>query len=85
MDASGQIAPEQGSGGGQAPTGPGKGPAPAGQVDVVEIDPAQVEAVAREWSELSGQMDQVSVLAAQLQATMDDFGLVNQPAGPTAR
>lgn len=50
--------------------------------DVMSVDPAQVEQVAREWSGLSQQMAEIGAAASELQASLEDFGLVRQPAGP---
>lgn len=57
--------------------------APVGTTpDVIAIDPAQVEQVAREWSSLAGEMADISTAAGELQASLEDFGMVQQPAGP---
>lgn len=49
---------------------------------VTSVDPAQVEQAAREWSSLASEMAEISATAGQLQASLEDFGLVQQPAGP---
>ena len=49
--------------------------------DVTSVDPAQVDRVAREWSDLASQMEALGVAAAELQTNVEDFGLVKQPAG----
>ncbi|NHB84916.1 hypothetical protein G7085_10675 [Tessaracoccus sp. HDW20] len=55
---------------------------PPGNPDVISVDPAQVEKVAREWSDLAARMAEVGNAASDLQASLEDFGLVKQPAGP---
>ena len=56
--------------------------APHKDSDVVEVDPARVEQVAKEWTDLSERMHEVSSISTELQASLEDFGLVSPPAGP---
>lgn len=61
-----------------------KAPVTSGQTPqgLTFIDPAQVEQAAREWSSLASEMAEISATAGQLQASAEDFGMVQQPAGP---
>ncbi|AQP48557.1 hypothetical protein BW730_14660 [Tessaracoccus aquimaris] len=54
------------------------GPGP----DETAIDPAEVDRVAKEWSGLAQEMATIGSAASELQASLEDFGLVQQPAGP---
>lgn len=53
-----------------------------GQPDVVRVDPAEVDRVAKEWSGLANEMADIGSIAEELQASLEDFGMVKQPAGP---
>ena len=55
-----------------------QGPGP----DVTAIDPAEVDRVAKEWLGLAQEMATIGSAASELQASLEDFGLVQQPAGP---
>ena len=62
---------------GQPPAG-GVGPSP--RSDIIQVDPVEVERVAREWADLSAQMSDVVSYVSELQAGPEDFGLMPQPA-----
>ena len=66
-------------------TDPGQQPAgdvgPSPRSDIIQVDPVEVERVAREWADLSAQMSDVGSYVSELQAGPEDFGLMPQPAG----
>lgn len=65
-------------------TDPGQPPAggvgPSLRSDIIQVDPVEVERVAREWADLSAQMSDVGSYVSELQAGPEDFGLMPQPA-----